>query len=652
MKRRDFLRRSMITVASGSAIAFFPAGVGRTSIAEPLGTNVRNSLDTIPYVASRMALKALDTAKITVALLTEEGREGIFLWQPSDYSTYVAADIAEGIFLEADAIAASTGAWVRVYDEVDVRWFGAVGDGSDATSSFAAAISLSQFLGFNRVVCRNSTKRFKIVELQITESIEIDLYGGTILGDFGPWGTHSVSGVSTYWTKNVFYSTATNAPSVTLKNLTLNGQSDPTFLMAGGTPIIDFRGADAQGRCVVRLENFTLTRGGNRIYTVGSCITNPTTLFDYRNMEILLYNVDEVWIDRSTFRSSPAEMVQVQCDDQRTRLRIHDCYFTKSRDNNPETKWSSSGLNVFNCHSSSEMRNTRFWFFGKSPVNWESDGGFIETCEFDFVDDSNGLDFNEAASYRHNQFVVRNCYFKNIAKVGIRCSSSNTLFENNTFENVNVCIEYDGAVRGAPAKGTWLRANKTSLVNNVVRNCWVKSFNPKHPDRIVVRAKGASGELPVQLVVEGGSVQERQAPGHEATVTVFGQHVNLTAHGYFGDGVDALFHLTGTVRFSGRDCIFAPEPTKSVNTFNLIKTTLGRKAFVLENCMRSTALDTGNEDFLVMSPTFDIDAIHINGSPDFAGTTSAAIAITRDGKVEVPATLQQKKSSTKPKSIR
>ncbi len=618
--------------------AVTPGAAGTSMLALSLAADVRSFLDTAPCVLTRTALKALDTTKDNkVALLTEAGREGIFLWKTGNYSTHLAADTEGGVFIKANAIASTAGAWVRLCDEIDVRWFGAVGDGSDATAAFAAAISLSQFLKFNRVVCRDATKQFKIISLQFTANIEIDLYGGTVLGDFGTWGTHSVSGVPIYWTKNVFYSTAANAPSITLRNFTLNGQSDPSLLMAGGTPIIDFRGAASPGRCVVRFENFTLTRGGNRIYTTGSGITNPTILFDYRNMEVLLYNVDEAWMVNSTFRSSPAEMVQVQCDDQRTRLRIRDCYFTKSRDNNPASKWSSSGLNVFNCHPSSEMRNTRFWFFGKSPVNWESDGGLIETCEFDFVDDSNGLDFNEASSYRHNQFVVRNCYFKDIVNVGIRCSSSNTLFENNTFEDVNICIGYEAGVVGDPAKGTWLKANQTPLVNNVVRNCWAKSFNAAHANKVGIRAIGVSAALPVQLTIEGGSVQDRQASGRKPLYGVYGQNVNLTLRGYLGDGTVALTYLTGASTCRVRDAILAPEVGEGVHTFHLDNVTLGKKAFVLDNCSRPNALDAGQYDFRVDGGTIDLDAIHVNGSPNFAGTSNNAV-VARDGVIQGSAT--------------
>lgn len=615
-----------------------PGAAGLAILADVTQADVRDYLDTPSYVATRTALKALDTTKDTLAYLTESGREGIFKWTAGDFSTNITTDTAEGVFIKADAIASTAGAWVRIHDDLDVRWFGAVGDGSVATSAFSAAISLANFLGYNRIVCKDSTKSFKIIELQITADLEIDLYGGTILGDFGAWGTSTIDGTPIYWTKNVFFSTAANAPSVTLKNMTINGQNDPAFQMIGGTPIVDFRGAASPGRCVISLENFILTRASNRRYTSGSGITSPTLALDFRNMEILVYNADEFWAENVELRSSPGEMLQVQSDDQRTKVRVNHLYATKARDQNPSVKWSNSALNVLNCHTSSEMRNSRFFFFTKGPCNWENDGGLVETCEFDFVDDSNGLDFNEAGSYRFNQLTVRNCFFKDIVNVGIRCSSTNTLFDNNTFEDVNICISYEGNVAGDPAKGSWLKTDDQILANNIVRNTWCKSMDPTHTNRIVIRALGASASLPVMLTVEGGGLIDRQSSGNKPLYGVYGQHVNLKLSGYFADGTTALVYLNGTVVVRGRDCIFAPQVGESVHTFHLDTVTLAAKAFVLENVSRITALDAGNVDFRVDGATFDIDGIHVNGSPNFDGTSNAVIVVSRDGYVQGTAT--------------
>jgi hypothetical protein len=103
----------------------------------------------LPTVGSRTALKALNTATITTAVLTEAGREGTFNFRSGDYSALVAADTQEGVFVKATAVASSSGAWVREVDaSVKANWFGVVGDGTtDDTSALQGAITVAELLG-------------------------------------------------------------------------------------------------------------------------------------------------------------------------------------------------------------------------------------------------------------------------------------------------------------------------------------------------------------------------------------------------------------------------------------------------------------------------------------------------------------------------
>lgn len=105
--------------------------------------DVRDLLDTAPYVATRTALKALDTTKESVAFLSESGREGWFVWKAGNYAAAHSTDTQEGVYVKATAIASSAGSWVRVFDhEIMPEWFGAVGDYSadDYTALNAAVI--------------------------------------------------------------------------------------------------------------------------------------------------------------------------------------------------------------------------------------------------------------------------------------------------------------------------------------------------------------------------------------------------------------------------------------------------------------------------------------------------------------------------------
>lgn len=82
---------------------------------------------TASIVKDRTALKALDTTQVTSCYLAEKDREGAFLWQAGDYTTALASDGFEGVYVKADAVAISAGCWVR--DVADKRfqidWFGA-----------------------------------------------------------------------------------------------------------------------------------------------------------------------------------------------------------------------------------------------------------------------------------------------------------------------------------------------------------------------------------------------------------------------------------------------------------------------------------------------------------------------------------------------
>lgn len=97
---------------------------------------------TLPRV-TRSQLKALDTSSVTLAYLTESGREGFFKWTTGNFSTHITTDTKEGVYIKATAVAASSGAWVRIIEgRVSVKWFGAVGDNStDDTDAIQGAIN-------------------------------------------------------------------------------------------------------------------------------------------------------------------------------------------------------------------------------------------------------------------------------------------------------------------------------------------------------------------------------------------------------------------------------------------------------------------------------------------------------------------------------
>lgn len=97
--------------------------------------------------ATRTALKAVDTTQLTMVELTEAGREGKFVWTTGDYASRVAADVYEGVFIPADAIASTAGCWVRqVLDGTwHSDWFGVPDAGGIGLGTDGAPQAIAMF---------------------------------------------------------------------------------------------------------------------------------------------------------------------------------------------------------------------------------------------------------------------------------------------------------------------------------------------------------------------------------------------------------------------------------------------------------------------------------------------------------------------------
>jgi hypothetical protein len=175
-------------------------------------------------------LKALNTAKDVVAILMESGREGIFNWKAGDYSTHIAADTSEGVYVKADGIASTAGAWVRQYDgEMSLEWFGAAAYTDEAlialngaasidtqaaanSAALAAADSLAVFLGGARILARG---QIYVVNTRYERSDGVHLIGDGV----GEWEPIFASRPKT-WEGTTFLFKGAGAANLTFDGIT------------------------------------------------------------------------------------------------------------------------------------------------------------------------------------------------------------------------------------------------------------------------------------------------------------------------------------------------------------------------------------------------------------------------------------------------
>lgn len=89
-------------------------------------------------ITALAALVVTDATAGEIAVVTDDMRGGIFIWDSSDQSTNVTNDPGEGIWVPPDSDGTgASGAWYRVHTpfEVWTNWFGVVSDWNDGTQS-------------------------------------------------------------------------------------------------------------------------------------------------------------------------------------------------------------------------------------------------------------------------------------------------------------------------------------------------------------------------------------------------------------------------------------------------------------------------------------------------------------------------------------
>lgn len=89
------------------------------------------NLSAVKYVINRVALKALIPETGITAYMAEGNRAGFFAWQYGDFSAKITGDPLEGLYVKANSVVSTSGAWVRIVGAyVTPMLWGAFGDGS------------------------------------------------------------------------------------------------------------------------------------------------------------------------------------------------------------------------------------------------------------------------------------------------------------------------------------------------------------------------------------------------------------------------------------------------------------------------------------------------------------------------------------------
>jgi hypothetical protein len=398
------------------ASTFLQRNSGNTAYVAKTVPEVRDALDTAPYVASLASLKALDTTKDTSARY--DGSAWDFL--SGDYSTQVAADTTGALYAKADAIASTVGAWKRRYvGRADMAWW--LGTGTSLTAPLAAALAMGVPLWLGAGNYTTSNVAFPSnANLLMDRNAVIAPTGGFISGD-----VFTASGKDNIWIQGgqfnapyatytgIAYIRPTNCSRVTVKDVKVISVGTHGILMDGCTQslIEDCEVLEA-GLIGILLNSSSATSTANRVVRCRS-------LNSYGSHGIQLaggaYNVAE---DCYSFGARHFGLSLYQ----ESYSRAVNCTSRRSY---------AEGFNHDSCYRSTFINCT---------ADWDGVGGYAST---DFGMSING----DTVDTSYNSII--GCKVKGCAKSGIAIAGATNaqfnLIAENTITNVNSLAEANKA---------------------------------------------------------------------------------------------------------------------------------------------------------------------------------------------------------------
>lgn len=517
--------------------------------------------------------------------------------------------------------------WYREAQEtgrIDLARHGLYGDAEtnslrDETGAFLDAISVMADRGLKGIISPGGLA-YKLIEGLIPFSVDIDLGGSKLIGDFnGEYANKTATLLRTQSADNV---------SVAIRDAVVDGMNLAQAPSANnGVPLLWFDGGD-----LVELDRVEVLNGANRDATVHS------DLLDYTNAEVLIRNPKLVKVKDSRFWSSPGEILQIQSSDASTILQMDRCRFSKTRSHNPAQNYSSSSLNLFNLNSSSYAKGLIFQNHVKSAANILVAGIDVANVLVDGVSDSSGLDFNEASSAGLDQIRVRNVIGRNISGALVRASANSLLAENVKGTNCLYTVRIEGDTSGGSIAGDWIVKAARELTGIVLRDIRGVGGTSGTTDT-VISIVGASAALPAHVTVEGGDDMYSGSPLAPIEYGINAQHCNLVLKGGgHREGRTALVRMTGRASFKADDVVFDTSSNGSVATHLLLLDAATVSDVLFRDCKNVGTLNAGASDIRYLNGTTQTGKIYIDRSDTIAVISDATKIVKRDGGVMVGST--------------
>lgn len=570
------------------------------------------------YVAGNnyTALFNNGTPVATGPTITANGTYTVDIFAPSSFNRlYMIGDSTKNLAIDyvvirevqnADGITVDVNGSPYTLNRVDdgainLLQFGLKGDNTNETSLFTLAIAKAVEKGYNKIVCNDPTKTFKIDRIPLSTSLEIDLSGGSLVGDTTIYtDTHA----------ELFIGNFNDTHKFIIRNTIIDGNIPVASTHTDGHPLLLITGGG-----LIELDNCVIRNGNGRDSRVWD------NVFDYLNIVIKITNARRIYVHDCDFYNNAGEVLQVHYTGtnpfQATKLEIERCYMTKARTGS-SSLYSNSSIVAYNTGKTSFIRDCVFGLHRNSAINFFGPVT-VEGCKFEGVSSSQAIDFDETEKFGIDQIVVRDCFIQDVTGgYAIRGSARNIIIEN---VEINRC---EGGIYLAHAVGSHPQFNGIGVQGSrELYNIFIKNITSNGNDvsdetgaavnnNSLIRIKGVSQAIPAYVTIEGTGVQlSGTYPSANPEYGIYLENTVTNLSGAFQHGRTAMVYCGGWNNLTVKNARFSPQPGSTTHVIQAGGTV---ENIVIEDSRVTTALDSGyyhittanvsNKIWRTRSPTF------------------------------------------------